>query len=98
MTLLTDILTQYPHCRVTISGSRTNRRKPREGDRRFTKSRGWFIRRQRRHYWPDGRYSDCTRNGRPLSDWIAEDSLPADELDLLRRVGTSHGGLNPYTP
>ena len=69
MDALTDLLTAFPSCRVTISSGAT-RRKPRVGDRKFTKKHGWMIR-QRQTY--NG--MSCVRDGRPLYEWVREKSL-----------------------
>ena len=90
MSTLASILTAFPNARVTIS-SGPYRRKPRQGDRRYTKRWGWQIRR-------DQTYNgmQVTRRGRPVYEWVQESQLCATELDPLRRVGANHGGLSPY--
>lgn len=91
MNTLTDILTTFPNCRVTISSCLT-RRKPRVGDRKLTKKHGWMIRR-RQTYNGMG----CSRNGRPVYEWVAERHLDQFDLDVLRNMGRDRGGINPYS-
>jgi hypothetical protein len=60
-------------CRVTIRAARASetRRQPKEGDRLFIKSRGgWHVRKQARHQG-----HRLVRNGRPVWEWVREDSL-----------------------
>lgn len=91
MDAIASILTAFPNCRVTIS-SGAARRKPRLGDRKFTKKHGWLIRRQQTY---NG--MSCVRNGRPIWEWARENSLDKPELDTLRRCGAWRDGLNPYS-
>lgn len=87
---LLDLLAQFPHCRVTVAG--TPRRKPQVGDRRHTKRHGWLIRRRQVARHANGQViGECSRRGRPAYEWVREAGLPAAELDLLRRIGASHG-------
>ncbi len=70
---LLDILQRFPNCRVAISSGRS-RPKPREGDRRFFKTKGgWYVRRQvvaRRGNGQAIGYQ--VRNGRPVFEWVRE--------------------------
>ena len=91
MNTITDILTAFPNCRVTIS-SGVSCRKPRQGDRKHTKKHGWLIRRQQTYQG-----MSCVRNGRPVWEWVPESYLDKSELDVLRRCGAHYGGLNPYS-
>lgn len=88
---LTSLLTTFPNCRVTIS-SGAARRKPRQGDRKHTKKHGWMIRRRQIYQG-----MDCSRNGRPVYEWVAERHVEKNSLDILRRCGAARGGLNPYS-
>ena len=64
---LTEILTRFPKCRVTIGSSKP---RPRDGDRRFFKTKGgWHVRRQ---VYRDGMYH--VRNGRPMFEWVKEET------------------------
>lgn len=69
--LLTDLLAAFPNARVTVSSGST-RRKPRAGDRRFTKKHGWQVRRQqiaRRH---NGEVIGArVQRGRPVWEWVS---------------------------
>lgn len=91
MNTLTDLLTAFPNCRVTIS-SGAPRRKPRQGDRKHTKKHGWLIRRQQTYQG-----MSCVRGNRPVWEWVREDSLEESELNTLRRCGAWRDGLNPYS-
>ncbi len=69
MSLLADLLTQFPACRITITGgSRHSKRKAAAGDRRYTKRWGWQVRQQQRY---QGMY--CVRRGRPVYEWVREE-------------------------
>ena len=91
MNTLTNLLTAFPNCRVTISRG-APRRKPRVGDRKLTKRHGWMIRRRETYQG-----MDCSRNGRPAYEWVRESHLDQFELALLRGTGAARGGLNPYS-
>ena len=85
------LISQYPNCRVTLVAGRS-RRRPCVGDRKWTKRRGWLIRRQQVSRYPNGQVQGyCVRRGRPLYEWAAEDSLIPAELRELRWVGEFNG-------
>lgn len=66
-----DLLQRFPNCRVTINSSTASRRpRPKEGDRRFFKTKGgWHVRRQQRR---EG--CSVVRNGRPVFEWVREEA------------------------
>jgi hypothetical protein len=80
---ITDILTRFPNCRITINGNpRPSRPKPREYDEKVTKSRGVLIRLQLRDGKGGQIGSSCVRNGRPVWQWVRE-----SDLDEYHRQG-----------
>ena len=87
---ISTLLAAHPKCRVTISSGST-RRRPQQGDRRFTKKYGWLIRRVQTHCG-----MTCVRRGRPIYEWARESELDQADLASLRRIGAWRGGLNPY--
>lgn len=90
MTTITDILTQFPNCRVTIS-SRPPRKKPQVGDVKILKSGQRLFRLQRPAYENGRLIGYQVRNGRYLYDWVKEQHL--EESDRLMLVGK--GVLEP---
>lgn len=79
MSPLTDILTQFPRCRVTFASS-PSRRKPCQGDRRWTVRHGWEVRVQAESRNPNGSFIGYqVRNGRPVLGWVREADLTATQ-------------------
>lgn len=78
-TTLTDLLIQFPNCRVTINTS-APRRKPCQGDRRWSPRKGWQVRMQLPSFHPNGRFEGYqTRNGRPRFYWVTESEMTEDQ-------------------
>lgn len=82
MSALTDLLTAFPNCRVTIASS-SPRRKARAGDRRYTKRYGWQVREQCVVRYGNGQViGHQVRNGRPVYEWVREEPQAAPPSTL----------------
>lgn len=89
---LTDLLTRFPNCRVTIASSRPARKKPYEGQLKVLARKGRMIRVPRKAYWGNGRViGNQVRNGRPLYDWVPEASLSASDRKLYQQLRLRKG-------
>lgn len=68
--LITDLLTRFPTCRVTLN-SRPPRKKPQTGDTKIVRGQK-MVRRQRRAYERGQFIGYCVRNSRPQYEWVKE--------------------------
>ncbi len=78
MSTITDLLTRYPNCKVTIR-SGPSRPKPYEGQLRVLARKGRLIRVRRKAHERGQFIGYQVRNGRPVWDWVSESSLSADD-------------------
>ncbi len=93
MSTLSEIAALFPNARISVTLSNRStkpRRQPREGDRKYTKRRGWLIRLQQR----SNGYC-CVRNGRPLWEWVPESEIEPTLLNSLHWIGRANGLMNP---